>query len=172
MEIPFWALGIMYWLHMAATVVWIGGLASLALLVLPAARRTLDGRAYPAFLAALQRRLNPLAWTCLAVLGGTGLFQLSANPNYHGFLAIENRWAVAILAKHLLVGLMVGISAYLTWVVLPKIQRMALRSAAHREENLELPEVHSLQSQETLLLRLNLALGLVVLALTAIARAS
>ena len=32
MSIPFWALSLTYWLHMLATVVWIGGLAALALL--------------------------------------------------------------------------------------------------------------------------------------------
>ncbi len=41
-----WALSLAYWLHMLATVAWIGGLVTLSLLVLPAARQSLDDQAY------------------------------------------------------------------------------------------------------------------------------
>lgn len=170
METPTWALWLAYWLHMLATVVWIGGLAALAIFVLPAARRTLEPHAYAAFLAGLQQRFDPLGWFSLAILAGTGMFQMSASPSYQGLLAIENRWAAAILIKHLLFFAMAGLSAYLTWGVLPKIRRLALRrsdpSLAHQ------PEAQRLAAQETRLLQLNLLLGILVLALTAIARAS
>lgn len=38
---PAWALALSFWLHLLATVAWIGGLAAIALLVLPSARRSL-----------------------------------------------------------------------------------------------------------------------------------
>ena len=173
METSTWGLSLVYWLHMLATVVWIGGLAALGLLVLPAARRTLDEGAYPAFLAALQRRLDPLGWFSLAVLAGTGMIQMGANPNYQGFLAIQGRWATAILLKHLVFLGMVGVSAYLTWGLLPHLRRMALLQAglADQAEGASARLMY-LQRQETLLLRLNLILGVIVLALTALARAS
>jgi uncharacterized membrane protein len=158
---------------MLATVAWIGGLASLSLLVLPAGRRTLAAADYARFLSGLQRRLDPLGWLSLAVLTGTGLFQMSGNPNYHGFLSIENRWAVAILLKHIVFLGMTGVSVYLTWGLLPRLQRLALRQAARRADPAaEDLQSQGLQRQETLLLRLNLALAVLVLALTAIARAS
>ncbi len=165
---PFWALSLVYWLHMLATVVWIGGLAAVVLLVLPAARRSLDASGYAALLAVIQRRLDPLGWICLLLLVGTGLFQMSANPNYQGFLAISNRWAAAILVKHLVFFVMVGVSAYLTWGLLPRLGRVALRQS----RGLEAPEAEQLQRRETSLMRLNLVLGVLVLALTAIARVS
>ncbi len=167
MEIPTWALTLAYGLHMVATVVWIGGLAALALFVLPAGRKSLDGAAYAGFLASLQRRFDPLAWFSLAVLAGTGMFQMSASPNYQGFLAIENRWAVAILTKHVLFLGMAGVSAYLSWGLLPALRRMAMLQARADPE-----QVHRLQQQERLLLQVNLILGFLVLALTAIARAA
>lgn len=171
MDMPFWALTVVYWVHMVATVVWIGGLASLAILVVPAARRTLEPQAYAALLADLQKRLDPLGWTCLLALGATGLFQMSANPNYAGFLAIDNRWAVAILLKHLVFLVMTAVSAYVTWGLLPKLQRLALRSAAQGAPSRPV-EGEALQRQENLMLRLNLILALVILALTALARSS
>lgn len=168
MNPPFWALSLVYWLHMLATVVWIGGLAAVVLLVIPAARRTLDTSAYTVVLAAIQRRLDPLGWISLLVLVGTGLFQMSANPNYQGFLAVNNRWAAAILVKHLVFFVIIGVSAYLTWGLMPSLGRVALRQS----HGLDAPEAEHLQRRETTLMRLNLILGAVVLALTAIARVS
>jgi uncharacterized membrane protein len=160
-----WTLSLVYWLHMLATVVWIGGLAALSIFVLPAARRSLDAPAYSAFLADLQRRLDPWSWFCLALLAGTGMIQMGASPNYQGFLVIGDRWSAAILIKHLVFFSMAGVSAYLTWGLLPRLRRAAMRRA-------EGEGVDDLQRQETRLLRVNLALGVIVLALTAVARAA
>jgi uncharacterized membrane protein len=173
MNTPVWALSLTYWLHMLATVVWIGGLAALALVIFPAAQRNLDADAYAALLKGIRRRLDPIGWLSLLVLIGTGLFQMSANPNYEGFLAIDNRWSAAILVKHLFVILMVGVSAYATWGLLPQLERAALRRVAQRQDEEQLLQAQlGLQHQERLMLRLNLAMGVVVLALTALARAS
>ncbi len=165
---PAWALTLSYWVHMLATITWIGGLATLAILVLPAARRALDAAAYASLLESIQRRLDPLGWLSLITLVATGLIQMSANPNYTGFLAINNRWAAAILLKHIVFIGMTCISVYITWGLLPNLRRIALRQA-HGQV---VPEADSLQRQEAILLRLNLFLGVLVLALTALARAS
>lgn len=167
---PPWVLAIAYWLHMLATVVWIGGLAALSLLVVPAARRTLRGQDYAAFLALVQKRLQAVGWFSLVVLGLTGMFQMSSSPFYEGFLAIQNPWSIAMLLKHLSIGIMVLFSGYLTWFLGPALQRNALRIAAGKE--LDPAQQAKLQRQETLLLWLNVAVSLLVLLLTAIARAA
>ncbi len=165
---PFWVLALLYWLHLLATVLWIGGLAALALLVLPAAAQALDRRAYAALLDSIQRRLDPLGWFCLLLLAATGMFQMSASPYYAGLLSITNRWALAILLKHLLFGGMALLSAFLTWGLLPALRRAAFRQA----QGLDAPQLEKLQRQNLWLLRLNLALALLVLLLTAFARAA
>jgi uncharacterized membrane protein len=163
-------LAIAYWLHMLATVVWLGGLSTLALLVIPAARRALDPAAYAALLAKIQPRLQSTGWLSLAVLAATGMFQMSASPHYNGFLSIDSPWAAAILVKHLLIGLMIAASAYSTWGLLPALRRLALLRAAGRSvaDN----QQATLERRERLLLSLNLLLSVAVLALTALARAS
>jgi uncharacterized membrane protein len=166
--IPDWGLSLIYWLHMLATVVWIGGLAALSLFILPVARRTLDPGSYSAFLNGLQQRLDPLAWLSLVVLIGTGMFQMSANPNYSGLLSIQNRWATAILIKHVVFLGMTALSAYLTWGLLPTLRRIALRQASGQV----VPEAEKLQRRELVLIRINLILGVIILGLTAIARAA
>ena len=165
---PIWALSLAYWLHMLATVAWIGGLVALVVLVLPAARRVLEADSYALFLEQLQRRLDPLAWFCLAVLLVTGMFQMSANPNYEGFLSFTNQWAISILIKHILFIGMIGISAYMTWGLLPSLRRIAIM----RAKGLETQEADKLENREILLIRVNLILGLLILGLTALARTS
>ncbi len=121
-----------------------------------------------ALLAGLQNRLQQIGWFCLAVLIVTGLFQMSSSPFYKGFLAIENTWSTAILVKHLVVGAMILVSAYVTWGLLPAVQRTVLLRAAGR--TVDEARVTALHARETWLLRLNLGLSVIVLLLTALAR--
>jgi uncharacterized membrane protein len=168
MTTPLWALAAAYWLHMLATVLWIGGLVVLTLVVLPAAQKTLDTAGYARLLDELRRRLDPLGWLCILMLLASGMFQMSASPHYEGFLAIEGLWAGSILVKHLLFGLMVLISGYVTWGVMPALRREALLQSRGKET----PNLDALQRRSIRLMQLNLALGVLVLLLTSIARAS
>lgn len=167
---PGWVLALVYWLHMVATVTWIGGLTALAWVVLPAAQRSLNPDAYQKLLADFRPRLQRLGWFSLAVLTVTGMFQMSAHPAYQGFLAITNSWAVAILLKHIVIGGLVVISAYLTWGLVPALQRLALLQAAGADT--PSGQVERLQRVERRLLNLSLLLSLVILAFTALARAA
>jgi uncharacterized membrane protein len=153
---------------MLSTILWIGSLAALTLVFLPIMQRSLEPLAQAKLLDNLQRRLDPLGWFCLILLTGTGMFQMSGNPNYRGFLAIEDRWALAILIKHGVFLLMIGASAYLTWSVLPQMRRQMLRMAQGGDAK----ELARAQKQNQRLLQWNLILAVIVLALTALARVS
>jgi len=164
---PSWAMALIYWLHMLATVTWIGSLTAINLLVLPASSQTLKLVDQLSFIAALQKRLEPLAWFCMGLLVVTGLFQLSANPHYDGFLATSTQWSLAILVKHGLAAIMAVTSAVQTWEVLPSIHRILMK-----KENADEGELAKLQRREVLLLRVNLILSALILGATAFARAS
>jgi len=161
--VPRLALTLAYWLHMAATVVWIGGLTFQTIILAPA----LDSS--PELLERLRRRFEPLAWLSLAVLVGTGLIQMSASPNYTGLLSIRNGWSAAILAKHLVIGLMLVLASIQTWWIQPRLARLVL-IAAHASQ--EPADVHLLRRRQLRLLRLQTVLSIVVLALTAVARSA
>jgi uncharacterized membrane protein len=168
MTTPTWALSIAYWLHMLATVLWIGGLAALSLIVLPAARKVLDPSTYSNLLISLQKSLDTLGWFSVIVMLASGMLQMSSNPNYEGFLAVQGTWASSILVKHVLFGGMVMVSGYITWGLLPALRRAALLQARDKDSD----ELQKLQKREVFLLRLNLVLGVFVLLLTAIARSA
>ena len=165
---PVWALTLVYWLHMLATVAWIGGIVSISILVLPAAHKSLKPVDLLAFIEAMQKRLEPLAWFSLGLLIATGLFQLSANSHYNGFFDISAQWSLAIFVKHGLVALMVVVSAVQTWEVLPAIRRTLLR----RNKGASEEEIMHLQKREERLLRVNFLLSILILGATALARAA
>ncbi|GAB4495805.1 MAG: hypothetical protein OHK0052_04220 [Anaerolineales bacterium] len=164
---PTSVLALLYALHMLSTVLWLGGTGAL-LWVIPFLHKTQPPEKIAALLEQIQRRFDPLVWLCFIILAATGMFQMSANPNYQGLLAIENRWAMALFIKHLLFAGMGAINAALTFVILPGLQRAALLQS----RNLPAPAAETLVARQNLLLRLNLILGVLVLLLTALARVS
>lgn len=166
MSIPPWALLLSFWLHMLATVAWLGGLAALALFVLPSMHRTLKPKQFATWADALNRRLDPLGWFSLGLLTFTGLLQMDGNANYEGFLALSNPWAVAIFLKHIAFFGMLAVSGYLTWSVTPALSRAALQRAQGRSDRQEAALLRRFQR----LIALNLALGALVLVFTAMAR--
>ena len=178
MATPDWALAIAYWLHMISTVLWIGGLAAMTIMLTPTSRDLLGGPDNARLQFKVLKRLDSLVWFGLLVLVGTGMLQMSSHPNYQGFLEIGSRWSAAILLKHLVFLVMVLVSAYLTWVLIPKLGRTILYipketpSDIDREEDSQLKNSGKLTRRITVMLAVNLLLGICVLGLTALARVS
>jgi len=168
--LPAWALPLAYWLHMLATVAWVGNLLFETLALPPALGSSLTPAEHRRVLEAVRRRFQPLGWLSLGVLIVTGLVQMSAHPSYRGLLTVENAWSLAILAKHLVIAAMVAVAGYQTWFLQPAIDRSALRLPQGTATGSG--KLGALQRLQRRWARLNLALSVVVLALTALARTS
>jgi len=167
-DMPSWALTLVYFLHLSATVVWLGSLVGLTLLVIPAATKVLEAKDQVSLLDNIQTRLDSLSWFCLFLLIATGMFQLSANPNYNGLLAMQNNWEKAILIKHGLVISLAVAGAVMSWGVMPAIRRAKIKSQRTGNEQ----DLAPLRKKEKILLRVNLVLAALVLLATAAASAS
>lgn len=165
--VPSWALALTFWLHLLATVTWIGSLVSIYVLITPAGKRSLQPVDQLALIEAVQRRLEPVAWFSVSLLIVTGLFQMSVNPHYNGFLSTSGQWSLAILAKHILVAILIAVTATHTWEVLPGIRRALLR-----RDHIDRIQLAELQRREVTLLRASLVLAAMILLATAFARAS
>ena len=164
---PSWALALTYWLHLLATVAWIGSIIAISILFLPAAKATLKPIDHLALIDAMQKRLEPIAWFSMTLLLLTGLFQMSVNPHYDGFVSTSTQWSTAILIKHILGIFMVVAAAIQTWEVFPAIRRTLMNKNNADEE-----KVIQLQKRENRLLRINFGLSLLILLATAFARAA
>ncbi|MDF1499071.1 MAG: CopD family protein [Anaerolineales bacterium] len=165
---PDWVLTTSYALHMLATVLWIGGLIFQALFLLPLLTQDPLDTTAKNNLSMLQTRFQPLAWLSLAVLFGTGLTQMAAHPQYEGLLTVQNRWSLAILAKHLSILPMLAVTGFQSFVLHPRLQRELLRSRSAGAGPILL---RSLRSERRLVV-LNAFFSIAVLIFTAFARTS
>ena len=164
-----WLLALSFFLHLVATVVWLGGLVLLTLVVWPEARNLLarqeQGEALLALLDRLRKRFYPLANLSLIVLIVTGLFQMDKNPHYDGLLQLTNDWTRAILLKHVAVLGMLVVGAAMQWSVLPALERASLLLRRGKD----VPDLEQWRRRERQLSALNLVLGVLVLFFTALA---
>jgi len=142
-------------LHVVAMAVWVGGLASL-LLLLPAATRELAPSDRSRLLAAVLARFSPLALACVAVLLLTGLGQAYAFVRHLDAL-LDTAYGRAVLIKFvLLVGALIPLGAYNRYRSVPRLQRVAAGGEAPARAGLLLRRA----------LRLEVALVVVVLGVT------
>jgi putative copper export protein len=160
-------LSLSYFLHLIATVAWIGGLVTLALVVQPVLNRTVaEVQERARLLEDILKRFQPIANLSLAVLILTGMVQTFTNRFYKGFLSFDNLWAQAILLKHIAVLGMIIVAAFITFSVQPALKRNALLIANGLADELQ---IGRLQQQQVRLTRINLLLSVLVLLFTAIA---
>ena len=138
-------------LHDLFTAVWIGGLITLVLTVLPSTRQVLGkGPQMKKLMGAIQKRLSVLIYVSIVGLILTGMLQANRNPAFEGLFHFGNAYSTALSLKHIVVILMIGIALVRSLVL------------GRRQEPLT-------PSQEKLnmgLLLINMVLGIVVLLLT------
>jgi|CXWJ01.1.fsa_nt_gi uncharacterized membrane protein len=162
----FWVLVASYWVHLLATVVWLGGVALMAFVAWPALRQgTLSSNQW----FGLQKRFLPWVNAALIILLITGFIQMTNDENYNGFLQVDSLWAWAILLKHVAYGGMVALTVYLQFFLYPAMSRLALLEASQPET--AAAEQDKIARREIRYLRLNLLAAAAVLLFTAIATA-
>ena len=159
------ALALSLFLHIGATVIWIGGILLVAFMVAPELNRALrDQPALYQLLRRLRKRFTPLGNLALAVLIVTGLLQMSTDPNYDGLLSFNNRWSQVLLIKHLLLLVMAAAGFVLQVALAPALERTSL--LLERGQG-DAAEYSRLRQRERRLTRLVAVLAVMILAASA-----
>ena len=159
------ALALCLFIHISATVVWIGGILLLTLLVIPELHKALEEQpALYQLLRRLRQRFTPLSNLALASLIVTGLLQMSADPNYEGLLSFNNRWSQALLLKHILLLIMAAAGLLLQLTVAPALERTSLLLERGKADA---SEWRRLRGREQRLTRLIASLAVAILAVSA-----
>jgi uncharacterized membrane protein len=134
--------------HDLFTVFWIGGMITLGVVVLPAARKVLGiGPDTKKLMDAIQKRLSVLVYVSIVGLLITGMLLARRAPAFQGLFSFGNTYSLILGIKHVLTLLMVTVALW---------RSIALRRAAGKlQERLKAG-----------LLFLNVALGVLVLVLS------
>lgn len=140
-----------YWLHLTATVVWIGGIFFILFIAIPSAKQVLGGEAGK-LMGEISRRFMPLANYSIMLLIITGIVLMSLNKQFSGVGFLDKNWPSIIISKHALVLGMIIIHFYRGLVLTPKI----VQTEAADEKT-------SLQKLSLNLVKVNFCLGILIL---------
>lgn len=140
-------------LHLLATVIWIGGMAYTAVVLMPAAQ-ALDPGPRGQLMGAVAKRFSIVAWSSILLLLITGLIKTPAEM----LLDTASTYGVVLTVKHALVLIMIIIGSVITFSVVPKT-----RSLAPAPGERPAPAFVKAQQQLKMLATTNLILGIIVL---------
>lgn len=105
-------------LHNLCTTVWIGGLITLGVTVLPSARKVLGvGPQTKEVMDTIQRRLSILVYASIVVLILTGFLMTNRSPAFQGLFAFGNAYSTVLTLKHILVLVMIIVTLFRSLVL-------------------------------------------------------
>ena len=156
-----WILVLSHFIHVMGTIIWIGGILMTLLVILPGAKTALESQPMVGkLMKEVAKRFTPLANISILLIIITGIIIFYYDKNYTSLLDLENRWIVVIALKHLFVVIMIIIHFYRGLILNPKIERIS--SQPNETQTSRLKKI-SLD-----LVKINFALGIIVLLLTAV----
>ena len=153
-------LALSHFIHVMGTVVWIGGIVMTLLVILPGSKTALEAPPVVGkLMKEVARRFTPLANMSILLLIATGIIILYYDKNYTSFLDLTKSWNVVIALKHFFVAAMILIHFYRGLILNPRIEQFS--SQPNEKLSSRLKKI-SLD-----LVKVNFALGIIVLLLTA-----
>jgi putative copper export protein len=100
-------------LHDLLTAVWIGGLITLGLTVMPSVKKILGkGPETKKLMDAIQKRHSVLVYISMIGLVLTGLLQANRTSAFLGLFSFGNTYSAVLAVKHILVLAMIAIAIY------------------------------------------------------------
>ena len=79
-------LTVVNWLHLAATVTWMGAMVTNVVVLMPAAKQSLEPPVMGRLFGSFMKRFRPLVYICILTLFGTGLVMMLLNRHYKAAL--------------------------------------------------------------------------------------
>ncbi|NQT57032.1 MAG: CopD family protein [Desulfobacteraceae bacterium] len=156
-----WILALSHFIHVMATVVWIGGILITLLVILPGSKTALESQPMVGkLMKEVAKRFTPMANISILMLIATGIIIFYYDKNYTFLLDLGNRWNVVIGLKHFFVATMIIIHFYRGLILNPKIERFSSQPNENRTSTLKKISLD--------LVKINFALGIIVLLLTAV----
>ena len=142
-------------LHLLATVTWIGGMLFMKLVLIPA-MAAIDPPQRGRLMGGVAKRFTMVAWTSTAVLLVTGFVKTPSGLLFDGSTA----YGTLLTVKHALIAVMIVVGLVITFFVAPR-----LRALAPAPGQAPSPALAAAARNLDALSAINTILGLAVLAL-------
>ena len=153
-------ISLSHFVHLLATVIWIGGIFMVLFVIIPSARTSLEPGAMSGLMKEITGKFTPMANLSILVMVITGVILAVYGEKFTDFLNVSNIWGGILFFKHIVVALMIIIHFYRGLVLAPRIGRLSAQAAG----SISLPsEIARLQKFSLNLVKTNLVLGMFVL---------
>ena len=150
---------ILDFLHLLATITWIGGMFFNVLILMPTVAKTLDPPTAGKFMSALFKRIRIMVYVSLAILFITGIPMKIASEYYVAIISFDTAWETVSFIKHVLVALL-AIFAIINFEILnPSAAKMAANGPS--------PELMALKKKQMKLAGISFLFGIIVVFLSA-----
>lgn len=113
------------WLHIMATITWIGGMFVNFIVLRPVVTKVLDPATAGKFMQTLMKRFKVVIYTSIVLLGVTGIPLKIINESYISIINFENNWEIVSFIKHFCYGILVVLSVYSFEILSPQIAKVA-----------------------------------------------
>lgn len=147
------------WMHLMATVAWIGGMFTNFFIYMPATRMVLETPSAGKLMGAIMKRFRILVYVsmCLFLLSGMVMGMLINAPGE--VITRGESWGILLTIKIVIFTIMVILALYAFEVLVPKVGKLAAAGPS--------PELARLQKIQILLAVLGFVFGMIILAISA-----
>ena len=171
-----WLVALLIFIHLLATVMWIGGVVFVMLVLMPVMERHKElGPAAGRLTVDTTKRFMVLVWGSIILFFLSGVPMTIFNPQFLGLIDISNPWSVTILTKHIVVAVMVIGAVAQTFTIrsMDRLLRVAQKQTLEEKPTpAKMPsEMAKLRRRQMTIGVIVLILGILALLLTAIAEA-
>jgi len=112
-------------LHILATITWIGGMIINIFILRPSVMKTLSPADAGKLMGTVMKKFRILVYVSIVVLGVTGIPLKIINPNYISIINFENNWEIVSFVKHICYGLLVLLVVYSFEILTPKMIKLS-----------------------------------------------
>lgn len=146
------------WIHLMATVAWIGGLFTNFFVYLPSIGKTLEPQLAAKLLAAVMKRFRILIYISMTVFLVSGIMMASLHLDSGAVVSSRNQMVAVLIFKIPLYILMVIMAIIAFEILAPRVARIAADGPS--------PRLQRAQRSQKILAMTGFLLGLLVLALS------
>jgi uncharacterized membrane protein len=146
-------------LHLMATIAWIGGMFMNFLVVMPTAGKMLEPAMAGKFIGAMMKRMRVVVYISLLILFVTGIPMKIANPHYVAIINFDNTWEIVGFVKHVFVAILALMAIYSFEILAPKVGRLAMNGPS--------PVLVGLRKRQMMMGALAFLFGIIVILLSA-----
>lgn len=148
------------WIHLMATVAWIGGMFTNFIVYIPSIGKTLEQPQAGKLMAAVMKRFRVLVYISMAVFLFTGIMMASMHLNSGAIQSSRTEMIAILLFKVPLYIVMVILAIIAFEIVAPRVARLAMEGAS--------PGLQRAQRSQKVLAMSGFILGVLILAVSAL----